>query len=312
MEEIENIFGEEIVFLKRMSEESEEENQSFSGELDEGVAALGEAFSGNGDYPCEQPSGTAEAEDAADATPAEDTAEQPENQEQPDDTAYRYKYNHNTVLLDKKAVGELAGALGRTGEDVIAQLQKGEDYDRKTEQLHTMRQMYGGVIGRIEDIARERNVPLKDAAEMFADMANRTEVFNRAERMMRENPGLSLQSAKRLAEGEAGHPGREDRTVRIERDFNRQWENFFSRHPELVKDPLPDEITDYFIEGYTPEEAYARYQADRQGAKLRALERRFQMMEQAGENRRTSPGSLRGQGADRKTDPFLEGLRSIL
>ena len=263
----------------------------------------------------EETPGGEEAEEVAEPE-ADKTAppEAPAAEEEPENLSYRF--NHTETLLDKKSVESIASALGMKEDEVIAQLQKGADYDRRVSQHGKVIEDHSDVMNRLEEIAANRGISVKDAQAQLLDALDQTEIFAIMQDIRVKNPEMDPQAIGELAkERHAAQRMSAQLATRRSREsdesrFNDVWTAFFARHPDLANKQLPDEVYGYFVEGFSPEEAYQKHQNDIQAKKTAELEEKLKQLEQAQKNVTTSVGSLSATKTDGNKDDFDEGWDS--
>lgn len=236
---------------------------------------------------------TAETE----ATPeAEETAE-------PTTETISYKHFQDVKELDRKAVDSIASALGMTAEDVVANLQKGTDYER----VRQMNEQNQGVINRIS----EWGGVAPNEIEKLLDRMTAQTAMQSAMRAIREQypdlPDNVLQDMARMRVAAQMATERERKAAEQkhqEEQRDRPWVDFFMNHPEISPETLPREVLDGANTGLSPNEAWLSYQLKQKDIEL-------QQMQKTQTNKQKAIGSMGGEVSDEKKDPFLEGFDSV-
>lgn len=255
-----------------------------------------------------------------DTTPNEETGETVETpqQEEPVETeaapqaketaepiaeTIDYRFNHEVKSLDRKAVDSIASALGMTAEDVVANLQKGTDYER----VRQMNEQNQGVINRIS----EWGGVAPNEIEKLLDRMTAQTAMQSAMRSVREQypdlPDNVLQDMARMRVTAQMATERERKAAeqkQKEEQRDRPWVDFFVNHPEISPDKVPHEVLDGVNAGLSPNEAWLSYQ-------LKQKEIELQQTKKTQTNKQKAIGSLGGEVSDEKKDPFLEGFDSV-
>lgn len=262
---------------------------------------------------------------------SEDTIEEPAAEEEDvpttseDDTGsdtesaktYAYKLNHTETQLDAAAVENIAAALGIEPEAFVANLQKGADYDRRTQQYEAQRPL----VQAIEAFAAQRGVSTEEAARQMIELSEKLEaakkaadIKQRAEEAKLKFPGLNETAAQKMAELQTENQLLNDTKRQQEEEARRQEElrkplnDFFVAHPEFLQNELPERFKELYNSGLTPNEAWLTMQAEAANAELQQLRQQYAVAEQQKKAAAKSPGSMQAEVGKKEEDAFLSAF----
>lgn len=262
-------------------------------------------------------------QDGAEDQRTEEQQEEPENQppeggevppeavEQPVQTV-PLVFNGQQILLPADAVQALTGALGA---NPVELLQKGMNYDRKTEREMRVLDQYAEAAGMnrqqyLEQLEGARNEQLL-SAEMeqcrteFPDTPDAA-LKAIAEGRMASRRAAEAQAAEQRRAELTAMQQRIDQTVEQAREEAdaRAWEEYVSLSGVKSFEEVPKRVLELVQqEAMTPVAAHWRYQAEQNQQAVRIAEKNQT-------NRQTSPGSVAGNESD-TSDPFLRGLLGL-
>lgn len=243
----------------------------------------------------------AEEETVAEETEENDSAEPIEGEASQEETpaTIDYKFNHETKALDKASVENIANALGISVEDVVNNLQKGNDYDRVRSKSDEMSVTLG-------KLAKTYNTTLDKVPELL-DRINDQAAYRKAYNEARDlDPNASEETLQRIAnqQVELNRENEKRLAAQEQDDAAKPWIDFFANHTELNAESVPNEVYQMVDGGMNPEIAYLVYQKDSENLKLK---QELNDMK----TRAKSPGSVTGSGTAEKKSLYEEGWDEV-
>ena len=230
---------------------------------------------------------------------------------------YAYKVLNNEKQLDAASVDTLAAALGIEPQALIANLQKGEDYDRKTQRYEAQKP----IVQAVEAFANQRGISVDEAAKQMAELTGRLEALQkaadirqRAEAARVKFPGMAEAAAQHMAELETEKLRLEQENARRESEVKQQealrkpLNDFFVAHPEFIQNELPQRFKELYNSGMTPNEAYLTMKAEEATAELEALKQQNAIEEQRRAAAAKTPGTMIAEAGEKAEDAFLAGF----
>lgn len=254
-------------------------------------------------------------ESEGEEAPVEEAPAEPVVEETP--KTYAYKVLENEKQLDAAAVDNIAASLGIAPEALIANLQKGADYDRKTQRYEAQKP----VVQAVEAFANQRGIPLEEAVKQMTELTGRidalqksADIRQRAEDARRRFPGMAEAAAQQMAELETeNHRLAEDnkrRELEAQKaaELRKPLDDFFVAHPEFLQKDLPERFKELYNSGMSPNEAYTTMQLEEAQAQLEALKKQNAIEEQNRKAAAKTPGSMASEAGEKAEDAFLAGL----
>ena len=261
--------------------------------------------------------GDVEAEDMAEASAAEEeeaeteaeTAAPEEATEAPKTIAYTY--NRQTTQLPLAAVSDIAAALGMDANALVAQLQKGGNYDA----MHSVmqrQQPYAGVLDRFAAYAQSNGFTHEDAANRLLQAVELAESAAYAQQLRQAYPDAPQQLIRELAMRKA----REEREANVaqttaqqsqqlEEARKQKWVSFFNNHAAegITADNLSERMLNALRDGEDPETVYM-------AEKNANLEKQLKELQQKQLNAKRSSGSAKTTASASAMDDFMLGFFS--
>ncbi len=233
-------------------------------------------------------------EEKEEESPAEETTETEETLD--------YKYLGKTTPLPQKEISVIAERLGIGTEDVIAQLQKGANYDESPTKkiIHRLAQANG-----MDDEGYMKF--LGETANTLEDRKLREEIEAKHPEWDDEKVEMQIKLNKFEAGREAEQKARQD-----EFEANKPFIEFLTKYPDFdVQKGFPEEVAEDIQKGIHPIVAYESYQQKlNYEAKMAEIETTKAREKKRQENIQRSVGSLKDNGGDEDKDSFLSGLLS--
>lgn len=286
--------------------------------MDSGYEEFVSAFDGDGNQTVttqesgaetEEQTGTEQnetlAEEGTEATPAEETGEEPKPDGEAEEQTFTIKVNK-----EERSVG-LA--------EMTALAQKGADYDRVKEQhtadqqtIQELRTQLDGqkdVMEIMGILAEKTGTPLNDLAEMlyvsYRKGAGSTETEAKLElQNARLQKGLNAAAAEKDKQKEAAESS-QNRAQREVEEFRRSY-------PDVeFTDELVSKLTPDVQAGMTLLSAYQKYETAQKEARIAELERQLAAEKKNRENRSSSPGSQKDSGGQRGKSDFDDFLSAF-
>ena len=258
-----------------------------------------------------------EAEDMADASAAEEETEEAEGETAPEEEAVEapqtiaYNFNRKTTELPLAAVSDIAAALGMEPNALVAQLQKGGNYDAMYSVMQRQ-QPYAGVLDRFANYAQRNGFTHEDAANRLLQAVELAESAAYAQRLREAYPDAPQQLIRELAMRKA----REEREANVaqstaqqtqqQEDARKQkWVAFFNNHAAegITADKLSERMLNALRDGEDPETVYM-------AEKNANLEKQLKELQQKQLNAKRSSGSAKTTASAAATDDFMLGFFS--
>lgn len=251
--------------------------------------------------------GTQTADDSfEDIFEAPDTTEAEESQsaeaEEPQDTGTEAAVGEDTDSGDpaeqpaKIKVRHLGQDVELTMSELIANAQKGLDYDHVRQERDSLRQ--SPEVALIDRLAKQAGMSRADYIQAVEQRTRDQQIAAEVKR------GVPEDVARRLQALEADRREREeqDRVRQIKQARNQDLMEFVKAYPDVQE--FPPEVLDDISKGQKPLAAYQAYENRQLKAKLAALEKN-------NDNRKKTAGSLKGSGTPEEADAFLAGFDSV-
>lgn len=211
-----------------------------------------------------------------------------------------YKYLGKTTPLPQKEISVIAEKLGVKPEDIIAQLQKGANYDESPTKkiVHRLAQANG-----MDDEGYMKF--LGETATAIEDKKIRDKIVEAHPEWDDEKVEMQVKLNKIEAGKEA-----EQKAQQAEFDENKPFIEFLAKYPDFdVQKGFPAEVAADIQKGIHPIVAYESYvQQKNYEAKMAEFETKKAQEEKKQENRKRSVGSLKDNGGEEGKDSFLDGL----
>lgn len=225
-------------------------------------------------------------------SPAEET---PETEETLD-----YKYLGKTTPLPQREISVIAERLGIKAEDVIAQLQKGANYDESpTKKI-------------IHRLAQANEMDDEGYMKFLGETVNTLEDRKFRNKIEEEHPDWDEEKVEmqiKLNKFEAGREA-EQKAQHEEFEANKPFIEFLTKYPDYdVQKGFPEEVAEDIQKGIHPIVAYESYvQKQEYEAKMAEFETNRAKERKRQDNINRSVGSLKDNGGDEDKDSFLSGL----
>jgi len=221
-----------------------------------------------------------------------------------------YNYNRQTTELPLAAVSDIAAALGMEPNALVAQLQKGGNYDAMYSVMERQKP-FSSILDRFARYAQSNGFSNEDAATRLLQALDLAEAAQYAKQLRSEYPDAPQQLIHDLAlrrakeEREAGAAQKTAQQLQQqERAREAQWVSFFSRHAEIKSaDDLSARMLQALENGEDPEAVFmAEKNAD--------LEKQLKELRQKQLNASRSSGSAKTTASAAAMDNFLQGFLS--
>ena len=248
---------------------------------------------------------TAEPSAGSETEPAAQTETEPPAAPQAAETI-EFKRNRDVFALDKKSAESLAQTLGMDTSSFVALVQKGYDYDRRVGQLNDLE-------SKLDGYGKSLNMDREGLFGMLQNAADRSALRVVAAQVKAEHPEWSDDavqeiSTARLAEqrrqNEANAAAQEQKQKEAE---TRPLVEFFMRHTDISPDSMPAEMqTDIFERGFSPEEAYQKYQNTQKDKEIENIKAQLAQMQKDAENRAKIIGSVTSEIGGKTEDDLMD------
>ena len=270
------------------------------------------------------PSAEPEVEEVAEEAEEQNTevnaGESSESQPQEPETI-DFKHNKQVIPLNKKTVDEIASALGMDARQLTDTLQKGVAYDSKMEKYSNVDEQLNrlaSIDSRMDAYARSLNVDREGVFKFLEAAKDRAILRSITDQVMLQHPDWSESAINEYSQLKLNEQKRaeEAETARIseqkERQANQMFVDFFTAHPEMTFDNMPQKLKDDIVEGMHPEQAYLKYQNEQKNKEIETMKAEIAKAQKAAENKAKSIGSTAaevGGGADELLEAFMSAFR---
>lgn len=246
----------------------------------------------------------ADAETAPPATPAAQGDEQ--SATDGNTKSYTFRRMGQEVTFTPDDLKPIAEKLGMAEHDIIANLQKGAEYDHKVELLNERTKTHNA----IEQIAKAQGRSVDEVISVMTAAMEKAERARIETDVRNQHPGADESTVNELADLRAqqeralAQQRREQEQVKQQAAITGMWRDFFSKYPDVQPKDIPDEVKTSFLRGVSPSEAYLAYRVQQQAAELAEKARLLQEKEQDMANRSKSVGSVAGNAGGGDDDIF--------
>ena len=236
---------------------------------------------------------TGEAGTESEKTPPEDKEDGAETEGQPEETNPEAGKGTAPATVKVKHLGQ---EVELSMEQLIANAQKGLDYDHIRQERDSLRQ--APEIALLDRLARDAGMSRAD----YVDAVNRRQVEQQIANEVKR--GVPEEAARRLhALEEAERRRTEEETARAaQKARNQDLLEFVQEYPDVKE--FPPEVLEAISKGQKPLAAYQAYENKQLKAKLAALQKNQ-------DNKQKTAGSMRGAGTPEEADAFSSGFDSI-
>ena len=262
------------------------------------------------------------AEDARE-TGQEEAMDEPESQQQDAETERRHDEgetepdSENPEEKQEEAQGRFVvkhngKELELSREELIANAQKGLDYDRIREDREALRN--AREIQVIDRLARQNGMNREEYLQSIEANLQNAAIETREAAYLEQ--GIDPAAARRLAEAEvkaemletAVKTQEQERQERdsFEAKMKQDIEEFDRLYPD-VKDLPPEVIDEISGTGKTPVIAYGEYILRQKEKEIMEKEAELERVRQEEKNKNTTPGSVKGN-SNAQPDPFTAGF----
>lgn len=211
-----------------------------------------------------------------------------------------YKYLGKVTPLPQRELAVIAERLGAKPEDVIAQLQKGANYDESPTKkiIHRL-----AVANNLDDEAYMKF--LGETATTLEERVFRDKIVEEHPDWDEEKIAMRIELDKRQATADAEYKAQQEAF-----EQHKPFIEFLNKYPDFdVQTGFPDEVAEDIEKGIHPIVAYESYIQKQEYESLMEEIKQTQAKEQKrADNRRRAVGSLKDNGGDEEKDPFLAGL----
>ena len=188
-------------------------------------------------------------------------------------------------------------------EEVISLAQKGADYDRGKEKLHSQQE----AMDVLSALAKDAGTDIPGILETFRlNLLKKQGLSEDAakERLLREQAEKKVAALE--AERDAAKP--EDNSQRAKRDLA----EFRKHYPNVeLTSELISKLTPAVQKGQSLTEAYRSFETTQKDARIAELEQQLAAERQNKENRASSPGSQKDTGGRRTKDDFNDFMEAF-
>lgn len=222
-----------------------------------------------------------------------------------------FRYNHEEKQLDADAVQKVAEAIGIDANALIANLQKGMNYEKALERANN-----NPSSQLVNKIAGMRGVDEKEVIESLLRAEDAMMLRRVMDDVRKTHPDASDEVVQELARYQMATQKSETELKRkTEADAEQEkekglWTALFKEFPDINIDKLPDSVRNCRANDMTPVEAYLRHQLAEQKAAMDEREKAAAVDAKKKEAAKKSPGSMSAT-AEESADLFLEGFNSI-
>lgn len=211
-----------------------------------------------------------------------------------------YKYLGKVTPLPQRELAVIAERLGAKPEDIIAQLQKGANYDESPTKkiIHRL-----AAANNLDDEAYMKF--LGETATTLEQKAFRDKIVEEHPDWDEEKIAMRIELDKRQAAADAEFKAQQEAF-----EQNKPFIEFLAKYPDFdVQTGFPDEVSEDIAKGIHPIVAYESYVQKQEYQTLMDEIKQTQAKEKKkADNRLRSVGSLKDNGGDDEKDPFLAGL----
>lgn len=215
----------------------------------------------------------------------DNSEQEPESQNEPAET-FTVKYNGKEQQL--------------TREELIANAQKGMNYDHVKGELDNVRE--GNVYKAMKAYADKAGMSIDEAATFLLESAAADAELEEEQSIRNQYGNLPGDVIKELVASRTAEK-RAAATAKAESEQQKAWAEALDAYPDLTMDNVPQSVLDAVAKGATPLMALK----DNEIASLRQQLKNNATQKQNDLNRARSVGSVRGGGTAEK-DPFLSGF----
>lgn len=252
----------------------------------------GDMDGGFDDLFAEEPDATGDAEEGKTESAGEPLETEPEGN--PEETIPEAGKESAPAMVKVKHLGR---EVELSMEQLIANAQKGLDYDHIRQERDNLRQ--APEIALLDRLAREAGMSRADYVAAVNRRQQEQQIASEVQR------GVPEEAARRLhALEEAERKRAEEETARAaQRARNQDLLEFVQEYPDVRE--FPPEVLEAISKGQKPLAAYQAYENRQLKTKLAAMQKNQ-------ENRQKSAGSMKGSGTPEEADAFSSGFDSIL
>ncbi len=199
--------------------------------------------------------------------------------------------------VDKQSVAAIAKALGTTEEAVIANLQKGMNYDHIAQERDRLRN--AEEIKIIDEYAKISGLTRDQYIAFLRENQRKAAVDAQAQRAAQQYPDAPPEMLSELAQLRLQQQ-REQQAQQAQQAARQPWNEFFGA-VKLTPAEIPQEVMTLVGRGMRPLEAYYKHQNEQLQLQLAARQTNEK-------NKQAAIGSAKGDAADTGKDPFLAGF----
>lgn len=239
-------------------------------------------------------------------TPAQSDAARTEPDTQPQVAeTISFKHHETTANLDKASVDTLAKALGIDANSLVSTIQKGYDYDKKNTKLSDLE-------NRLDEYGKRLNMDRDGLFGMLENAGDRAALRSIAAVVQAEHPDWNAEAVQEISKARLAEQKRQNAETAAAQEQQkkeeelRPFQQFFMRHTDITPDTMPDEMkTDIFERGFTPEEAYQKYQNTQKDKEIETIKAQLAQMQKDAENRAKSIGSVTSEVGGKTEDDAM-------
>lgn len=218
-----------------------------------------------------------------DATPTEEAAEQPQEETTPAAEPATFKVKH------------LGQEMELTQEQLIANAQKGMDYDRIRQERDALKN--APELQILDHYAKQNNMTRQEFVNFLKEQQMAQEVTTQVQRGIPEDVAKQLVELRR----KEAERTQKEQAAQQEQAQRKQFADFVQEYPGVKE--FPPEVKAAIESGETPLSAYRAWENRQLKAQLAA-------MEQAKKNATKAVGSVAGDAPPEAVDDFLAGFES--
>lgn len=217
-----------------------------------------------------------------------------------------FKHNHESKALDKAAAESIATALGIDIPALVDTIQKGLIFDDKSTKLNVLE-------SRLDEYGKRLNMDREGLFGMLENAGDRAALRSIAAVVQAEHPDWNAEAVQEISRARLAEQKRQNAETAAAQEQQkkeeelRPFQQFFMRHADITPDTMPDEMkTDIFERGYTPEEAYQKYQNTQKDKEIETIKTQLAQMQKDAENRAKSIGSVTSEVGSKTEDDLMD------
>ena len=256
-----------------------------------------------------------EAEETAEASAAEEETEETEGETAPTEEAVEapqtiaYNFNRKTTALPLAAVSDIAAALGMEPNALVAQLQKGGNYDAMYSVMERQKP-FASIMDKLAAFADSNGMTHDTAADKLMEAITYASAAQYAQALQRQYPDAPQQLIKQLAlkqarEAQTASVAQQAETAAAAQEEQRRakWVSFFNNHAAegLTAEKLSERMVQALQNGEDPETVYM-------AEKNANLEKQLKELQQKQLNAKRSTGSAKTTASASVVDDFLQAF----